>query len=75
MFMIALFAQENLCGVFCQWLRIFSQHTLNEAKIHTQVLFCCLNCPLTTTSLFIITVTQNNRNKKFYIQRRNELLN
>ena len=30
----------------------FSQHILNKANIHTQVLFCCLKCPLATTSLF-----------------------
>ena len=27
----------------------FSQHILNKAKLHTQVLFCSLKCPLATT--------------------------
>ena len=31
------------CNVF------FSQHILNKAKLHTQVLFFCLKCPLATT--------------------------
>jgi len=60
--MITLFAQENVCGVFCQWLRIFSQHILNRAKIHTQVLIWCLKCPLAITSSFFITIMQKNRN-------------
>ena len=44
------FAQENVCGVFFFNGNVFfSQHILNQAKIHTQVLFCCLKCPLATT--------------------------
>ena len=33
-----------------------SKHTL------TNTLFCCLKCPLATTSLFAITVMRKNRN-------------
>ena len=61
-FMIKLFYQENFCSVFRQWLRFFSQYTLNKANIHTHVLFCCLKCPMATPSLFFITVMQKNRN-------------
>ena len=53
-FRITLFAQGKLLWYF------FSQHILNRATIKTQVLFCCLKCPLATTSLFFfITVMQN----------------
>ena len=49
-----------LCCFFVNGDVFISQHILNKAKIHTQVLFCCvlwqqLNC-------FCITVMQNNRN-------------
>jgi len=43
-----------------------SQHILNKAKMHTQILFCCLKCPLATTSLFFITVMQKNRTEVLY---------
>ena len=46
--MKTLFAQENFCGVFSSMVFV-SQLILNKAKIHTQVLFCCLKCPLATT--------------------------
>ena len=50
MFMITLFAQENIWGVFFVNGNVFfSQHILNKVKIHAQVLFCCLKCPLATT--------------------------
>jgi len=61
MFMITLFAQENVCGVFVNGNVFFSQHILNKAKIHTQVLIWCLKCPLAITSLFFITIMQKNR--------------
>ena len=49
------FAQENVCGVFFVNGNVFfSQHILNKAKIHTQVLFCCLKCPLATTYLLFL---------------------
>jgi len=41
-----------LCCFFVNGNVFLSQHILNKAKIHTHVLFCCLKCPLTTTSLF-----------------------
>jgi len=46
-FKITQFAQEN----FVNGNVSFSQHILNQAKLHTQVLFCCLGCSLTTTLL------------------------
>ena len=52
--MITLFAQENFCGVCSSMV----QHILNKAKIHTQVLFCCLKCPLAVTHFVFITVMQ-----------------
>ena len=42
----------KLLWCFCQWANgnvFYAQHILNKAKIHTQVLFCCLKCPLVTT--------------------------
>ena len=49
------FAQENVCGIFFVNGNVFfSQHILNKAKIHTQVLFCCLKCPLATTYLLFL---------------------
>ena len=64
--MITLFAQENSCSVFfVNGNVLFSQHILHKATIHTQVLFCCLKCPLATTSLFFITVMQKNKIRSF----------
>ena len=40
-------------NVFC------SQHILNKAKLHTQVLFCCLKCHLATTSLVFFNCNAN----------------
>ena len=40
----------------------FSQHILNKAKNHTQVLSWCLKCPMAITSLFFKTIMQQNRN-------------
>ena len=74
-FMIRCFPRKTF-GVFFVNGNVFcSQHILTKAKTHTQVLFCCLKCPLATTSLVFITVMQNIVTEKFYILRRNELLN
>ena len=61
--MITLFAQENVCDdFFVNSNVLFSHYISNKATINTQVLFCCLKCPLATPSFI-------------YFQRRNELLN
>ena len=51
----------------------FSQHILNKTRIHAHVLFCSVIWQ--QLICLFITVMQNNRTDKFYIKRRNELLN
>ena len=62
-----MFYDNTLCPgkrlwCFSSMVTFFSQYILNKANIHTHVLFCCLKCPMATTSLFFITVMQKNRN-------------
>jgi len=52
----------------------FSQHILNKAKTHTGSILL-FEVSFSNNLIVFITVMQNNRNAKFYIQRRNELLN
>ena len=53
----------------------FSQHILNKAKIHTGTILLFKVSLGNNLIGFFITVMQKIRNKKVYIQRRNELLN
>ena len=62
---IEMFYSNTVCPGKLLWCFFVNGNvffSLNKAKIHTHVLFCCLKCPLATTSLFFITVMQNNRN-------------
>ena len=37
------------CCFFVNGNLFFSQHIVTTGEIHTQILFCCLKCPLATT--------------------------
>jgi len=48
-FMKPCLSRKTFVVFFVNGKVFFSQHILNKTKIHTQVLFCCLKCPLATT--------------------------
>jgi len=76
MFTKTLFAQENFCGVFSSMVTYFflSMYYIRLKFTHRYYLLFKVSFG-NHLIVFFITVMQKNRNKKVYIQRRNELLN